>query len=76
MTICPKPHRKSMYSLTAECDGDFHCLIEYLEKQGKLLHIIIPNSRKCSALLRKYRRYFVHIDKLSKKLFENKKERD
>jgi uncharacterized LabA/DUF88 family protein len=49
-------------------DGDFHCLIEYLEKQDKLLHIMIPNSRKYSALLRKYRRYFVYLDKLSKKL--------
>jgi len=49
-------------------DGDFHCLIEYLEKQGKLLHIMIPNSRKYSALLRKYWRYFVYLDKLSRKL--------
>ncbi|MCL5985957.1 MAG: NYN domain-containing protein [Actinobacteria bacterium] len=49
-------------------DGDFHCLVEYLEKQGKLLHIMIPNSGKYSALLRKYRRYFVYLDKLGKKL--------
>ncbi|HEY4662975.1 MAG TPA: NYN domain-containing protein [Candidatus Humimicrobiaceae bacterium] len=49
-------------------DGDFHCLIEYLEKQSKLLNIIIPNSRKYSALLRKYQKYFVYLDKLSKKL--------
>jgi len=49
-------------------DGDFHCLIEYLEKQGKLLNIIIPNSRKYSALLRKYQKYFVYLDKLNKKL--------
>ena len=25
-------------------EGDFHCLVEYLEKQNKLLHIVIPNS--------------------------------
>jgi len=49
-------------------DGDFHCLVEYLEKQGKLLNIVIPNSRKYSALLRKYQKYFVYLDKLSKKL--------
>ena len=49
-------------------DGDFHCLIEYLEKQGKLLNIIIPNSKKYSALLRKYKKYFVYLDKLNKKL--------
>ena len=49
-------------------DGDFHCLVEYLEKQDKLLHIIIPNSRKYSALLRKYKKYFVYLDRLNKKL--------
>lgn len=53
-------------------DGDFHCLIEHLEKQGKLLHILIPNPRKYSALLRKFRRYFVYIDNLAKKLGKNK----
>jgi len=49
-------------------DGDFHCLIEYLEKQGKLLNIIIPYSKKYSALLRKYKKYFIYLDKLDKKL--------
>jgi uncharacterized LabA/DUF88 family protein len=49
-------------------DGDFHCLIEYLERQGKLLHVIVPNSRKYSALLRKFQKYFVYLDNLSKKL--------
>ena len=49
-------------------DGDFHCLVEYLDKREKLLHIIIPNSKKYSALLRKYNKYFVYLDKLNKKL--------
>ena len=49
-------------------DGDFHCLIEHLEKQGKLFHVIIPNRRKYSALLRKFRKYFVYIDNLRRKL--------
>ncbi|MBU4421624.1 NYN domain-containing protein, partial [Patescibacteria group bacterium] len=40
-------------------DGDFHCLIEYLEKNKKLLNVIIPNAYKYSALLRKFRRYFI-----------------
>lgn len=53
-------------------DGDFHCLIEYLEKQGKLFHLIIPNPYKYSALLRKFRKYFVYIDKLQDKLNRNK----
>ena len=33
-------------------DGDFHCLVEYLKKQGKLYRLIIPNRNKYSALLR------------------------
>ncbi|MHB1347713.1 MAG: LabA-like NYN domain-containing protein [Candidatus Humimicrobiaceae bacterium] len=49
-------------------DGDFHCLIEYLEKQNRLLKIIIPNSRKYSALLRKFKEYFVYMNLLKKKL--------
>lgn len=53
-------------------DGDFHCLIEYLEQQKKLLHIFIPNRRKFSALLRKFRRYFVYLDGLTRKLGKNK----
>lgn len=35
-------------------DGDFHCLVEYLKKQGKLLRLLIPNRHKYSALLRAY----------------------
>jgi uncharacterized LabA/DUF88 family protein len=35
-------------------DGDFHCLVEYLKKQGKLLRLIIPNKVKYSALLRRF----------------------
>ena len=57
-------------------DGDFYCLIEYLEKHNKLLHIIIPNSNKYSSLLRKYEKYFVYLDGLEKKLSHKKNERD
>lgn len=49
-------------------DGDFHCLIEYLEKQGKLLYLLIPNPKKYSALLRKFRKYFIYINNLKIKL--------
>ncbi|SRR3989344_2465958 len=54
-------------------DGDFHCLIEYLEKKHKLLYIVIPNHKKYSALLRRFRKYFVYIDGLRKKLGKNTK---
>ena len=56
-------------------DGDFHCLIEYLSEQGKLAYVIIPNPNKYSALLRKFRQYFVYLHMLQRKLGKiNKKE--
>ena len=33
-------------------DGDFFCLIEYLQKKNKLLKLVIPNKFKYSSLLR------------------------
>lgn len=54
-------------------DGDFHCLIEYLEKHKKLLHILIPNPNKYSALLRKFHEYFVFINGMEKKLGKKKR---
>lgn len=49
-------------------DGDFHCLVEHLEQKEKLGYVIIPNRRKFSALLRKFRRHFIFIDHLQHKL--------
>ena len=49
-------------------DGDFHCLIEHLEQAGKLRAVLIPNPRKYSALLRRFRKHFVFIDTLRRKL--------
>ncbi len=48
-------------------DGDFHCLVEYLEQQNKLLHILVPN-RHYSKLLRKYNNFIVRIDLLRSSL--------
>lgn len=53
-------------------DGDFHCLIEYLEGKNKLMHVLIPNPRKYSALLRQFRRHFIYISQLEKKLGKSK----
>ena len=33
-------------------DGDFHCLVEHLNGQGKLLRLLVPDARKYSALLK------------------------
>ncbi len=48
-------------------DGDFHCLVEYLEERGKLLNIMVPN-RKYSGLLRKFNNRIVRVDFLRKSL--------
>lgn len=46
-------------------DGDFHCLHEYLEKNKKLLKIIIPNAKTESSLLRRFQKQkvFLNFDK-------------
>ncbi|MEK7497809.1 MAG: NYN domain-containing protein [Patescibacteria group bacterium] len=44
-------------------DGDFHCLVEYLVEQGKLLNLMTPNKHY-SSLLRKFNNYIVRVDLL------------
>jgi uncharacterized LabA/DUF88 family protein len=34
-------------------DGDFYCLIKYLEENNKLKRLLIPNAEKYSKLLKK-----------------------
>jgi len=55
-------------------DGDFYGLIEYLDEQGKLLHIMAPNWQY-SSLLKPYEKYIVRIDQLRRELayFSHKK---
>ena len=36
-------------------DGDFGCLVEYLEKQNKLERLVIPNREKYSFILKKFK---------------------
>jgi len=55
-------------------DGDFYCLIEYLEKKNKLLKIIAPN-KKYSSLLRKFAKYILVISALKEKLKVRQKKR-
>lgn len=42
-------------------DGDFHCLVEYLLENDKLLRLGILNKRQFSALLRKFRHHMLFI---------------
>lgn len=44
-------------------DGDFYCLIEYLERKKKLGRIMVPN-KKYSSLLRRYNQYVVQMQSL------------
>jgi len=54
-------------------DGDFYCLVEYLESKKKLLKIIVPNHRY-SSLLRKFsEKYIVNIALFKSKVGKNKK---
>jgi len=48
-------------------DGDFYCLIEYLETQNKLLKIIVP-TETYSSLLRKFSKFIVNINLFRKKI--------
>lgn len=49
-------------------DGDFQCLVKYLSENRKLLKVIIPNQKKYSKLLSKYRKYLVFMNDLKTKL--------
>ncbi|OIN92337.1 hypothetical protein AUJ42_00515 [Candidatus Collierbacteria bacterium CG1_02_44_10] len=49
-------------------DGDFFCLEEYLEQNGKLGKIIVPNKWNYSSLIEKYASYFLNMSDLRKKL--------
>ena len=49
-------------------DGDFHCLIEYLEKEDKLFRILVPNEFSFSSLLRKFNTKIAFVSRLKSKL--------
>ena len=53
-------------------DGDFTCLVDFLSKRNKLLHVFTPNT-KYSKLLRPFSRYIVQVDSF-KKSIENQKD--
>ena len=44
-------------------DGDFACLLEFLDDKDKLLHVMTPNH-KYSKLLKPFSHYIVHMNKL------------
>lgn len=48
-------------------DGDFYCLVEYLEKKSRLKNVMTPNW-KYSSLLKPYEKYIVRLDQKRKEL--------
>ncbi|MEK7592403.1 MAG: NYN domain-containing protein [Patescibacteria group bacterium] len=52
-------------------DGDFYCLVEYLQVKKKLLFILAPN-RHYSGLLRKFNNFIIRVDVLRNSLEKTK----
>lgn len=48
-------------------DGDFYCLVEYLDQKNKLKKIIVPNAH-FSSLLRKFNSFIVNVRLFKKKI--------
>ncbi len=49
-------------------DGDFYCLASYLQDQGKLERIIIPDKNRYSKLLRKFGKRITYLNDQKEKL--------
>jgi len=49
-------------------DGDFHCLVDHLRRQGKLLKLMVPNKFKFSSLLKQWMTDIVFMNDLRGKL--------
>jgi len=49
-------------------DGDLHCLVDYLIKNGRLLKLMIPNRNSFSSLFRRLRPHIVFMNELKGKL--------
>ena len=68
-------HDKKKYdqALIISGDGDFYCLVEYLEKRGKLLKVGIPSKKSYSSLLRKFKKYFFYLEEKKRKIKRQEK---
>jgi uncharacterized LabA/DUF88 family protein len=48
-------------------DGDFYCLVEYLDQKGRLLNLLAP-SQHYSSLYNQYENYVIRIDQFRREL--------
>lgn len=62
-------------ALIVSGDGDFHCLVEYLLTEDKLLGVMVPNHKKYSALLKRkdFRPYTRFVSDIRNKVEKEKK---
>jgi len=67
-------YRNYKKAIIVSGDGDFHCLIEYLEKKKKLAKIIVP-SKRYSSLLRKFSSYILNVNLLKNKVKISRKQK-
>ncbi len=65
-TMIQYPNYKKAILVTG--DGDFHCLVEYLEKKKKLGRLLIPNQKKYSQLFLKFKSDIDFMNNLKQKL--------
>jgi uncharacterized LabA/DUF88 family protein len=62
-----KTYNKYDQAIIVSGDGDFACLVEYLEEKGKMGKLLVPN-KNYSSLLRKYNDRIVRVDLLKRSL--------
>lgn len=54
-------------------DGDFACLVNYLESKNKLKIILSPTKERCSALLKRATAKITYLEQMKNKLVLNEK---
>lgn len=67
------PHYDQAVIVTG--DGDFYCLVDYLNNQGKLARLLVPNTHKYSRLLKPFAPNKIDFMNNLKKKLEYKKEK-
>lgn len=60
---CMIQYKNYSKAIIASGDGDFFCLVEYLAKQKKLLHLLTPN-KYYSRLFKPFSSFIVRMDQL------------
>lgn len=53
-------------------DGDFYCLVKYLQENKKLHRLIVPNFYRYSRLLREFAGQTTYLNKLQSKIGKRK----